>query len=561
MLKKKKVRILLVTLAIIFGFVLILNTVLESFLKNYISAELDVISEQKEFVYGIGDVDIHIFRGKVSITDFYAKPNEVLFTSFEKGETNKDVLKQLFVSKVSLSGLGLYDLLIKKELLLDRIEIDELNFNFYRPKKEYQVKAVRKEKERKFSLDSIRLSGIDKIDLAEMEIADYGVHVIDAASKDTISSYKGKDFLINGLEMDAVEGNQGYFTFDNSKLELELKQQQFNLEGGLYAVSFDDLHFKYDENKILLINLELKPIVSPEDFSSKFNHVYDINTVVVDTLLISGIDILQLFQSGIISIQQIDINGLKANMFKDKTKPWNIEKIKNLPQVALENMRQPLHISTIKIHNSSFTYSEKLENTDELVKVNFDNMQSEITYVTSIRDSLDKKKSLEVKLNADLLNTLPFSIHLKMPYNTSNHSFHAFGHTEGITDFESLNPTIFPAIGMKFKNGEFDGIQFNLQGNSTKSTGELTMLYKDLEVELFKKDETENKKMSWAANTFVKKSNPNKRGRTIVAEIDFERIKYKGLGNYLWKSIQSGIVNSLVPFGKHKKKENKHQRD
>lgn len=556
MLKGKKVRKLIVALTITIGFVVLLNIILESILKNYISAELNLIGEQNEHVLGIGDVDIHIFRGNISITDFYTKPNEVLFKSFAKGETKKNALKQLFVSKISLSGLGLFDLLVKKEVLLDRIKIDKLNFSFYRPKKEYQVKAVAKEKKSTFSLDSIRLSGINKIDLSEMEIEDYGIHVIDASSKDTISSYKGKDFLINGLEMEALDGNKGYFTFDNSDLELSLKEQEFHLEGGLYAVSFDNLHCKYDEEEIQLINFEFKPIASPEEFSSEFNQVYDISTAVIDTLLISGIDIHSLFQSGVISIQQIDVMGLTSSTFMDKTKAWDFNKITNLPQMALENMRQPLHVSTIKVHNSCFAYSEKLTHTDEYVNVNIDNIQGEITYVTSIRDSIDKKKSMDIKLSADLLNTLPFTIQLTMPYNTQDHSFYASGHTKGISDFKKLNSTVFPATNMKFKNGKIEGINFNFRGNRTRTSGELTMLYEDLEVELFKKDETQNKKVSWVANKFIKKSNPSKRGRTIVAEINFERVKYKGLGNYLWKSIQSGIVNSLVPFGKHKKKEN-----
>ena len=142
-----------------------------------------------------------------------------------------------------------------------------------------------------------------------------------------------------------------------------------------------------------------------------------------------------------------------------------------------------------------------------------------------------------------------------MPYNSPDHTFYSSGHTKGTADFEKLNPTVYPAIGMKFKNGKLDGINFNFSGNSTRTKGELTMLYEDLEVELFKKNDSENKTISWVANTFVKKSNPNKSGKTIVGQIDFERIKYKGIGNYLWKSIQSGIVNSMAPFGKHKKKE------
>ena len=556
MLKKKKNRIFLIVLAVLIGFVLILNTNLESILKDYIATELDVIGMQNEHTLGIGDVDVHFFRGNISVTDFYFKPNDELFASFAKGETEHDAIHQVFVSKISLSGLELFKLIVKREVILDKIEIEELNFNFYQSKKENQVHEITKGKKPAFSLDSIRLSGIDKIELAEIEIANYGVHILDASEVDTLSSYAGKDFLIKGLEMDALKGKQGYFRFDNSALEMELIQQQYQLEDGLYAASFDNLQYSYQKQKVQLINFEFKPIISRAAFASKFSHIYSINEATIDTLLISGIDSYALIHSGVLSIQQLEIIGLNSSIFMDKSKPWDVEKVTDLPQMALEKMRQPLHLGKIKVHNSSFTYSEKLQHTEELVKVNFENLQSEVSFITSIHDSLQSKKSLKVKLSADLLNTLPFSMDITMPYNTADHSFYASGYTKGITNFKNLNPTIFPAIGMKFKNGEFDGVTFKVQGNPNRMTGELTMLYQDLEVEVFKKNKSENKKVSWIANTFMKRSNPNKRGKTIVAGIDFKRIKYKGFANYIWKSVESGIVNSLNPIGKHKK-ENK----
>jgi len=38
----------------------------------------------------------------------------------------------------------------------------------------------------------------------------------------------------------------------------------------------------------------------------------------------------------------------------------------------------------------------------------------------------------------------------------------------------------------------------------------------------------------------------------VVGQIQVERVPYKGLGNYLWKGVESGLINSLSPFGKHR---------
>jgi hypothetical protein len=38
----------------------------------------------------------------------------------------------------------------------------------------------------------------------------------------------------------------------------------------------------------------------------------------------------------------------------------------------------------------------------------------------------------------------------------------------------------------------------------------------------------------------------------VVGLIEAERIPYKGLGNFIWKGVQSGLVNSLNPVGKRR---------
>ena len=137
-----------------------------------------------------------------------------------------------------------------------------------------------------------------------------------------------------------------------------------------------------------------------------------------------------------------------------------------------------------------------------------------------------------------------------MSYMTKR--FTVKGHTEGTTDFSSLNKTVLPAIGLQFKSGRLDGLNFQMAGTPSALDGSLTLLYHHLEVELYKENQEKRKTLSWAANVLLKRSNPKPNGRTVVSEIYTERVPYKGLGNYLWKAVESGLINSLNPFGKHK---------
>ena len=57
----------------------------------------------------------------------------------------------------------------------------------------------------------------------------------------------------------------------------------------------------------------------------------------------------------------------------------------------------------------------------------------------------------------------------------------------------------------------------------------------------------ENKKkfLSWIANTVVHSFNPGKKGKLRTAQMSFERVEYKGLGNFLWNSA---IKSSKAPL-------------
>ena len=82
----------------------------------------------------------------------------------------------------------------------------------------------------------------------------------------------------------------------------------------------------------------------------------------------------------------------------------------------------------------------------------------------------------------------------------------------------------------------------------------MTMLFDNLDAAVLKKDQLEeNKTFSFLANAAIKDSNPSKNGRVSVAEIEFDRTMYKGFGNYLFKTVESGLVNSVYPFGDRKK--------
>jgi len=542
------------TLLVILVAGLFANSILANYVEKAINEDFALVNKTDEYQMTVADVDVNIFGGSITIHDIQIRPTDSYRKLFENGETQEEVLKEMVVQRAALEGLALYNFLFNKKLIIDRIAVSELHFNIIRPKDYVKVKSLDREKKSSFSLDSIFIPGIHQVDLNEMLIENYGMHTLNGSTQDTVGSYTGSEFKVTGFDMVESETN-GFFHFDNSQIEVHLEQQRFNLNGGLYYMAFEQLHYALDEDLIAIDGFEYAPIVSQQAVADSLPFTTDVMDTYIKHLNIYGFKFRSAIVSGALDVDLVDVDSLNINLFKDKRKPWDMDKKPKLPHQSLKELKQPLHIDSVRLRNTQFVYTERLPETDAPVRVTIDNIDAKLEYITSIKDSLETDKPMALEMNADLLNSLPLQANLSMPYNKSQFRF--WGTTSGATNFTKINPVVFPAIGIKFEGGTLDGISFDAWASNTHMDGNFILRYTDLEVEIFNKDASkENKTVSWVANSLAKRSNPNNRGKLSVAKINQDRFMYKGIGNYLWKGIQSGVVNSVIPFGNRKKIKN-----
>ncbi len=182
-------------------------------------------------------------------------------------------------------------------------------------------------------------------------------------------------------------------------------------------------------------------------------------------------------------------------------------------------------------------------------------------WITSIPDSIKTRKSMVIEMRANFMEKPALKVDFNFPLYSAVDTFFYSGHLAP-AKLSTFNKAAFPAIGAKFIGGKLNGISFTGSANPTFSKGEMTMLYQDLDAEMIKKDQVSKSKFfSWAANTALRKGNPGKNGKERVVVMEFQRVMYKGFGNVVWKTLQSGIVNTISPVGKTKKEEKPNKKE
>ncbi|MDO8929557.1 MAG: hypothetical protein Q7W54_11290, partial [Bacteroidota bacterium] len=147
--------------------------------------------------------------------------------------------------------------------------------------------------------------------------------------------------------------------------------------------------------------------------------------------------------------------------------------------------------------------------------------------------------------------TIMDSCQMKVSMNYQmNHPDNLFTATGSLSPFNMriLNPVLEPLSLVSIRTGQVDQFSFNFTGDRKQSTGQLWFGYSDMRIsvlELKDGNTKETKFASFIANSFLLKSR-NPRGRELEPdEINFQRDEKRSVLNYWWKSIFSGVRNTL----------------
>jgi hypothetical protein len=206
----------------------------------------------------------------------------------------------------------------------------------------------------------------------------------------------------------------------------------------------------------------------------------------------------------------------------------------------------------MNIGHSSLKIQERVVHKDTVMEVSFSEINGKIHNITN--QKVDTT-SLTASFKAKLMGKAPINVHLSSSLSPLDNKLYVKGKV-GALKFKVLDRVLFPALGLKILKGQLDGMDFKLVSDGKISEGKMTMYYHDLKASVLRSKSItkEDGFLSFIANGLARNSNPNKRGKVKVVTISSERKPHKGLGNHLWKSLQNGIVNTISPFGKRARK-------
>ncbi len=549
--QKKAVYIIggiLVFLAIL---VMAANLIIGHIIGNKVREALDK-QKEKNYHIAIRTVRANILTGNINLKDLSITPDSLFLERLKKGDANKSSAVELTIPTLRFAGINLFEAISSQTIILRKILFKKAHLKMIFGKKP-KIKPPIKE-QTKLDIDSIYIAGIDGIEIGSIFFDRCKLEIYDLVNDKVLLENNELEFEIKDFYLQELEGDQDYFSLHLENIKLDLKKEKFMIPGGNYSLFFGHIYFDLTESLLELEDMQFKTTYKDKyELARKLKYTSEIYDISVKRIKISSIDIRRLINTGELVIDSIDVEQLNLSILMDKRLPFNKERRPKLPNEALQSMKLPLYIGKMSLKDSYIKYQEKMESAKDLMTAILGSLDTQISFATSIKDSIKTGKSLIINMQAKFMENTPLTLNFVFPLNSRVDTFFYAGHLSS-AKMNGFNKASLPALGLKFKKGDLKEINFNGSANATISKGTMVMLYSDMEAEFVKKKAAEkNKFMSWAANTVTYSSNPGKNNKLRTASMEFERVPYKGFGNFMWKTLQTGIMRTVIPSSKAQK--------
>ena len=496
----------------------------------------------------IENVHVSIEKTKFSLFDrslvfnnIHISPDKASMESLKKNELNKKSLHKISISRLKLRGIHLTPLLLSKQVRINKLIIDDpLYQNFKTGEKETSEKEVKG-----FELDSIHIKDIKGFQLDVIKVTKLKVQVIDVLRNDVTFENKPLSFEVSGFKLEETTPN--YFQLLPVEEVFEMTRIKVEFPKLKYHFSIDALKYHFEEDYLQISNLKYQPTINKLTLANSYTFNTEIYDLKIKDVKIYQLDFEKIIESKGLFVDSVRLESFDFKVYKDKRKPFDLNKRPKLPHQNLKMMKMPLMIHKISIVKSDLVYEEKLEHKNVLMKVTMEDLKANIFNITSIKKYRDVP--MKIDMTSKFMGGADLNVDMLLPLADNQNTFFFSGYL-GPSKMKFFDSAVIPALGLKILKGKIDRISFQGSANNYNSQGTMTMLYQDLKADVFKKKNSDkNEILSWSVNHLLHKSNPGKNGEVREATMKFERVMYKGMGNYLWKTLQNGIVNTIAPFG------------
>jgi hypothetical protein len=545
--QKKWLKILAVIIVILVGLILSVNMVISYFIEKKVDAIL-AKNQPKNYSISYKRIGFNFFNKSINIIDLSFKPDTLFLDSLLKTGYKSSAF-DVKIKKIAIIGICFKEIIKNKFVDIKKIKIKKPEIVVLTiPGK--QKKIPEEVKKKTIALqDSIKIKGLNGVKIGFIEFLKSKFNFKNYKTGKEIIKNEKIDILIKNITLTKSNFNNDFLYPDVENASLTIDNNVIKLENNLYEISFNKFYINFKERFITVDDFRYKPLYSKKKFSKYLKFQKERYDVEIDKIRVNDIDFRRWIFDKELYIKNIHVSSGDIDIYRDKTLPFDHSKRPLLPNQALKKLKFQFFVDTVYVDKVDFVYEEITKKQKKPLHVEIGGINGTLTNITTINKELNKNDKLKIELKAKLMKKAPLIIKFEFPMLATNNVYYFTAETNSPFNLKILNPAIYPASGMKFSGGIVDELFLNGTAFPTFAHGRFKMLYHDLKLSALDKDGISQKKaLSWGVNKLVSTSNPKKGKPPRETIMFFQRDMEKGFGNFLWKTVYSGLKGTIIPI-------------
>jgi hypothetical protein len=358
-------------------------------------------------------------------------------------------------------------------------------------------------------------------------------------------------FDIRHIHLDSAIAaeNNGWLTFRNATLEG--KRGELFLADSLHKIQLKKIKIDYSEQTISIDSFELIPLIAKAQLHDSRRYETNLMKITLPKVRMIGVDIHHLMVSNKLHVDQVLLDRLSLDVFRDKNPPIPYDLYIEFPQVALKKAKLNIKIDTIHLTDGHIRYEELSDLTQKAGVVFFSEINGTFLNITNDSVSWQQNSLANLKVSAKLMGKGKFESDFTFDLS-SNSGDHWIKGSLSQFEMTELNIALIPLRALSIRSGFIDELEFDISLNNNLANGKVKFLYSDFKIDKLDEQDLKGEAIddtfkSFLANTFLmQSSNPTGKGDPRIGTIHYYRAPNKGIVNFWLKSIVDGVKSTVA---------------
>lgn len=311
---------------------------------------------------------------------------------------------------------------------------------------------------------------------------------------------------------------------------------------GLHVLNVDSIFAGTRKEVLEVYDLTYKPQQPLDSILQKEVPVQDFLRLEAPGVKAFNLDWHAFFKKGNdIIASYVTGTDLKMEVIRDRRFPEE-PKTNGLPHVWFRELPAQVKIDSVYFPDAYIAYTENAGEGVEPGTFWFSDVDTEIRDFSNIRES---GQTISLYTHGKVMGAGDLSFQVHFDIFSDKNAFNYSGEA-GSMDLSLLNPALENMAFISIESGHLDSMSFHVDADEEQATGEMLAYFRDLKIELLDKEPGLDDKdiKSFLANSLVVNSE-NVPGDFNPGEINYSWDKQNNYFNYLWRTFQDGIFNSL----------------